>query len=106
MPIRPIKAEMGGEQIDHQRYARMYAAITNRSGIEYDKVRGIYDQFAYMVVDFESEPPIIRDDLLAAGAPGIDLSISTFVDRLVQTAADRMLFWDVFDVSPSSATGR
>lgn len=100
MPQRPIKETKEAEQINHARYARMYAAITGRSGIGYDRIRGVYDQFAYMVVDFDGAEPVIRDDLVRAGAPDVDLSVTTLVDRLVGTFAQRMLFWDVLDVEP------
>jgi hypothetical protein len=105
MPAWPIKAEMESERIDHPRFAKMYSAISGRAGIGYEKIRGIYDEFAYMVVDFDSEPPEIRDDLI--GPLGeVDLSAFSFVDRLVETFAKRMIFWDVFEASPTESIGR
>ena len=106
MPTRPIKEDKEGEQIDHGRYARMYAAISGRSGIEYDKVRGIYDEFAYMVVDFDADPPLIRDDIVTGAVPDVDLAVASFVDRLVAKFSQRMLFWDVFEETPTTRIGR
>ena len=56
MPLRPIMEGRETEVIDHARFAKMYAAISGRSGQDYKNVRGIYDQFAYLVVDFDQHP--------------------------------------------------
>lgn len=84
------------EQVDHRRFAKMYAAITGRSGQDYKNVRGVYDQFAYLVVDFDQVPPQIRDDIIESSVPTCDLHISSFVDRMINTFKDRLLFMDVF----------
>lgn len=68
----------------------MYASITGRSGINYRTVRGVFDQFAYMVVDFTTEPAELRDDLVVAAVPEPDLSVTTFVDRMVDTFKSRV----------------
>lgn len=96
-PLASIKAGKEKESIDHSRYARMYAAVTGRSGVDYKNQRGVFDQFAYMVVDFDQTPPVLRDDIVRAAVPDIDMSINTFVDRVVATTNARMLFWDVLD---------
>lgn len=75
----------------------MYAAITGRTGVDYKNQRGVYDQFAYMVVDFEEQPPELRDDIILAAVPNLDMSIHTFIDRTVDTFKSRLLFWDIFD---------
>ncbi len=95
-PLRPIKEGKELEVVDHQRFAKMYAAITGRSGQDYKNVRGVYDQFAYLVVDFGKDPPEIRDDLIEASVPACDLHISTFIDRIIDTLKGRLLFFDVF----------
>jgi hypothetical protein len=95
MPARPIKEDRESEAIDHRRWARLYGAITGRAGIGYDRIRGLYDQFAYMVADFESDPPEIRDELL--GDEAERLAVGTFVSRLIKTTNDRMLFLRVFE---------
>lgn len=95
-PLRPIKEGKERELVDHPRYAKMYAAITGRSGQNYKNVRGVYDQFAYLVVDFDQVPPQIRDDIVQGSVPNCDLQISTFVDRMIETFKGRLLFMDVF----------
>ena len=87
------------EHPDHLRYARMYNAITGRDGTEYKNIRGIYDQFAYIVVDFDSAPlPAIRDDIVKGAVPldERDMRISSFVDRLVATFKKRNIWLDYF----------
>lgn len=84
---------------DYARYARMYAAITGRDGTQYKDIRGVYDHFAYMVVDFdESADEMVRDDLVQSSVPldEADLQIGTFVDRLVETFKRRNLWLDYF----------
>lgn len=95
-PLRPIMEGKELEQVDHRRFAKMYAAITGRSGQDYKNVRGVYDQFAYLVVDFDQVPPQIRDDIIESSVPTCDLHISSFVDRMINTFKDRLLFMDVF----------
>ncbi len=96
-PLTSIKQGRERESITHGRYARMYAAVTGRSGPGYKSARGIFDQFAYMVVDFEETPPRLRDDVVRATVPAPDLSIDTFVERMIATFNARTLFWDVFE---------
>lgn len=95
MPVRPIKAGKEHETINHSRYSQLYDAITGRGGQAYKDIRGIFDQFAYMIVEFDANPPALRDDLLS---PTInhDLKISTFVDRMISTFKSRHLFLDIF----------
>lgn len=95
-PLTAIKQGKESEHIDHARYARMYAAITGRTGPNYKTQRGVFDEFAYLVVDFEQSPPHLRDDIVRAAVPNLDLSINTFIERIVATFNARMLFWDVF----------
>lgn len=81
---------------DHARYARMYSAITGRDDRLYKQLTGIYDEFAYLVVDFESSPALLRDDVVVAAVPEIDLSIETFVDRIVDRYKRRNIWFDLF----------
>jgi hypothetical protein len=81
---------------DHARYAKMYRAITGRDDKLYRNLTGIYDQFAYMVVDFTKSPAELRDDLVVAAVPDTDLSITTFVDRVVETYKRRNIWFDLF----------
>jgi len=94
MPLAPIKKGRESEIIDHRRYAEMYAKIAGRSGQDYATRRGIYDQFAYMVVDFDQDPPKLRDDLLEGFT--VDLRMATFVNRIVDTFLSREIFVDLF----------
>lgn len=94
MPATSIKPGKEKEKISHQRYARMYAAIQGRAGQDYKLIRGIYDEFAYMVVDFAVDPPAIRDDLF--DIPGVEMHVNTFVDRIVNRFIQRDVFLDYF----------
>jgi hypothetical protein len=95
-PLVSINEAKSKEHINHARYARLYAAVAGRSGKDYKNQRGIFDQFAYMVVDFLQSPPALRDDIVAAAVQDLDMSIQTFIDRIVATFNARMLFWDIF----------
>lgn len=96
MPLRPIKEDHEDKVIDHARYAKMYGAITGRSGHQWKSLRGIYDEFAYMVVDFGKDPPTIDEKLVTDAVTKHDLRLSTFVDRMIATFKDRDLFLDYF----------
>lgn len=103
--LHPLVPPTGGQRPDHGRYARMYAAITGRDGKGYKDLRGIYDQFAYLVVDFDQAPlPGIRDDVVQTAVPvdKADLRIETFVERLIETFVDRNIWLDVFTPAPVS----
>jgi hypothetical protein len=103
MPLRPIMQGREAEIINHPRYSRMYEAITGRTGQDYKSIRGIYDEFAYMVVDFDKDPPELRDDIVRSGVPNSDLRIDTFVDRITAKFNARHLFVDYF--TPGAAPG-
>jgi hypothetical protein len=96
-PLKSIKEGKEDEVIGHTRYARMYAALTGRSGRRYFDQIGLFDHFAYMVVDFEQDPPQVRDDIVQAAVPDLDMRIDTLVDRIVETFKERLVFWDIFD---------
>lgn len=81
--------------LDHKRYARMYEAISGRDGRNYRDIKGVYDHFAYLVVDFAQDPPALRDDVITDVLTD-DLSITTFVDRLVATFKARNIWMDLF----------
>lgn len=96
-PLRPIKEGKKEEKIDHKRYARMYEAITERHPAVYKTQRGIVDVFAYMIVDFEKNPPVLRDDILTTAGLEKDLRLASFVDGIVSCFKKRELFIEVFD---------
>lgn len=88
-----------GESVDeehpnHTRFARMYASIAERDDRLYKHLHGSYDQFAYSVVDFDSHPVVLRDDVVTRAVPGLDMSIVTFVDRMIATFLRRNVWMD------------
>lgn len=83
-------------QTDYARYAKMYRAITGRNDVLYKHASGIYDQFAYMLVDFDAKPIALRDDLVQAAVPDTDLSFGTFVERVIDTYKVRNIWFDLF----------
>jgi hypothetical protein len=95
-PWTSIKEGKEAERINHSRYARIYETATGRSGPAYKTLRGIFDEFAYMVVDFERNPPQLRDEVVQAAVPNLDMSINTFAERVINTFNSRTLFWEVF----------
>lgn len=97
-PLNAIKEDRETESIDHKRYARMYAHITGRSGLQWFNIRNRFDEFAYMIVDYNLTPPALRDDIVedAVSISEADLSVRTFVDRIVQKYNRRELFWNIF----------
>jgi hypothetical protein len=100
MPVRPIKEGRQTEVVDHPRFALMYEAITGRAGQDYKLLRGIYDEFAYMVVDFDSDPPQLRDDIVRSAVLNTDLRIATFADRITAKFNARHLFVKYFTTGP------
>lgn len=85
------------ESPDHARYARMYAAIGQRDDRLYKQMTGSYDQFAYCVVDFHANPITVRDDIVQGAVKDLDMSIRTFVPRLIDTFHSRNLWvQDIF----------
>lgn len=91
MPARTVDI-----RVDYDRYSKMYRAITGRDDKFYKVLSGIYDQFAYLVVDFDKSPAELRDDLVKTAVPDTDLSLDTFVDRLVDTYKRRNIWFDLF----------
>ena len=86
------------EAPNHQRYARLYAAIGQRDDRLYKQMTGSYDQFAYCVADFQADPIAVRDEIVTRSVPGLDMSIRTFVPRLIGTFHSRNLWLqDIFE---------
>ena len=96
MPKEVIKPGKTSEKVNHARYAGLLGTITGRSGVDYNETRGVYDHVAYMVVDFKAKPLKLEDALVARAVPGVDLKISTFVDRMVDTYQERNPEWPIF----------
>jgi hypothetical protein len=88
----------GAESPDHSRFARMYAGIGSRDDRLYKHQLGSYDHFAYSVVDFQAAEPQLRDDIVRQAVPDLDMSILSFVPRLVDTFNNRNLWiQDIFE---------
>lgn len=86
------------ESPDHSRFARMYAGIGSRDDRLYKHQLGSYDHFAYSVVDFQAAEPQLRDDIVREAVPDLDMSILSFVPRLVDTFNNRNLWiQDIFE---------
>lgn len=95
-PLKPIKKGKEEQKIDHKRYARMYEAVSDRHPALYKSQRGIFDVFAYMIVDFEENPPSLRDDILASAGIEKDLTLDSFVEEIILRFKKRELFIDLF----------
>lgn len=96
-PLKSIKVGLEGEIIHHQSYAKMYASLTGREGRRYFDQTGLFDHFAYMIVDYEQDPPRVRDDMVKEVVPFLDMRIDTLVNRIVETFKKRLVYWDIFD---------
>lgn len=91
--LHPLKTN-GGEKPNHERYSRMYSAIACRDDRLYKNQVGSYDEFAYMVVDFSQDPPVLHDEIVKSVASDIDMSINTFVNRMINTFNRRNIWLD------------
>lgn len=86
------------EEPNHARYARMYEGIGARDDRLYKHLTGSYDHFAYCVVDFQSDPIQVRDDIVRKAVANLDMSIRTFVPRLIGTFHSRNIWVeDIFE---------
>ena len=97
--LHPLVAHEGDGKAtttDYARYAKLYASITGRDDVMYKQLRGIYDEFAYVLVDFDKDPIELRDDLVAGVVESADLKMTTFVDRLVERVKRRTVWLDLF----------
>lgn len=83
-----------GETPNHERYSRMYSAIACRDDRLYKNQVGSYDEFAYMVVDFAQDPPLLHNEVVKHGAPDVDMDIESFVSRMIGTFNRRNIWLD------------
>ena len=95
--LHPLKTS-SGESPDHPRYSKLYSAIATRDDRLYKNQIGSYDQFAYLVVDFDQDPPELRDDIVEEAVSDVDMRINTFVDRMIDTFNRRNIWLDDFFV--------
>lgn len=86
------------EKPNHPRFARMYAGIGSRDDRLYKHQLGAYDHFAYSVVDFQKNQPELVDSVVQRAVPNLDMSILSFVPRLIETFNSRNLWvQDIFE---------
>lgn len=91
--LHPYQEPIADRKIpDHKRWARLYANIGGRDDRLYKNQVGSYDQFAYMVVDFDDPGLKIRDDIVKEAVPDVDMQISTLTDRLIGTFTSRNIW--------------
>lgn len=91
--LHPVKTS-DDEEPNHARYSRMYSSIACRDDRLYKNQVGSYDEFAYMVVDFSEDPPVVLDDIVSKAVPDIDMSLSTFISRMIDTFNRRNIWLD------------
>jgi hypothetical protein len=91
--LHPYKEPIADKKIpDHKRWAQLYANIGKRDDRLYKNQIGSYDQFAYMIVDFDDPQLEIRDDIIKNAIPDVDLQISTLTNRLIDTFTSRNIW--------------
>jgi len=82
--------------LDVSRYSKIFGSMSGRSEASYKHERGRYDHFAFACVDFETDPPVLKDDLVAKGNPKIDLSLNNLTFRLIETFKQRNPWLEYF----------
>jgi len=100
--VRPWEKRNGdftqAERPNHRRYARLYAAIGQRDDRLYKHMTGSYDHFAYCIADFHADPIAVRDEIVSQAVSNLDMSIRSFVPRLIETFHSRNLWvQDIFE---------
>jgi hypothetical protein len=96
LPYKVIRPGSEDEHVNHTRFARIFSKNATRIGNGWEAMRGYFDQFAFMIVDFANNPPTVRDEIVTAALSSpVDISIKTFVKRLVTTYNNR--FGDIAD---------
>ena len=91
--LHPVETH-DGEHPNHARYSRMYSSIACRDDRLYKNQVGSYDQFAYMVVDFAQDPPTLKDSVVTDAVTDVDMSINSFVNRMIETFNRRNIWLD------------
>jgi hypothetical protein len=93
--LLPLKPHDTGN-LDVSRYSKIFGSMSARSEASYKHERGRYDHFAFAVVDFEENPPALREDLVSIGNPKVDLSLTNLSGRLIETFNQRNPWLDYF----------
>jgi hypothetical protein len=94
--LLPLKPHDTG-RLDVSRYSKIFGSMSGRSEASYKHEKGRYDHFAFACVDFDSEPPTLREDLVAAGNLKVDLALSNLSERLIDTFKQRNPWLDYFN---------
>jgi len=94
LPYQPSDSD---STIDIYRYSKIFGSMAGRSDVNYKSEKGKYDHFAFACVDFNSTPPILKEDLISAANPKIDLSLTTLVDRMTSSFSERNYWLDYFN---------
>jgi hypothetical protein len=94
--LLPLFPSDTGAELNYRRYARIFSNIAGRSGATYKAERGRYDHFAFALVDFNQDPPALREDLVAAAVTAVDLRLTNLVDRCIETFAERNPWLEYF----------
>ncbi len=89
-------------ELNYRRYARIFGNIAGRSGATYKAERGRYDHFAFALVDFDTDPPSLREDLVTAAVSTVDLRLTSLVERCIETFAERNPWLEYFSGPPAS----
>ena len=79
LPKRPIKEGLS-ETVNLERAERLFERISGRN--DWRETKDKYEHFAFLKVDFESDPPTLSDTIPL-------LSIDEFFDNIVKTYNDR-----------------
>jgi hypothetical protein len=95
--VMPLYPSDQGAPLDYRRYARIFGNISGRAGASYKAERGRYDHFAFALVDFNCDPPELREDLVAQAVSNIDLRLTNLVDRCIEGFAERNPWLEYFN---------
>ena len=93
--LLPLKPHDTGS-LDVARYSKIFGSMSARSEDTYKYERGKYDHFAFACVDFETNPPSLREDLVADGNPKVNLALTNLSERLIETFNERNPWLDYF----------
>ncbi|MGE5482462.1 MAG: hypothetical protein ACM3VX_06100 [Bacteroidota bacterium] len=93
LPRHAIKPGLK-EAVDLRRAAQLFKMITERP--DWRGPKDQYEHFAFLPVDFETDPPMLLDpetDLQVEG--GRALSVADFFDKILKTYRERNLFLEI-----------
>jgi hypothetical protein len=90
LPTSPIKPGKEDEGVPLDLAEYLFSQITLAPGQDHRIATDVFDHFAYLVVDFSANPPVISPDWPTAAHP--HLRIDSFFDSLVETFKQRNLF--------------